>query len=87
MLAPFSLQSFPIGDTRYCLNQRLAVLGILGVIFAGVYDTLVFLAITWSLLRSHFYTGPKSLMKIFLTGEGMGSISRAMLQTGQIYYL
>ncbi|TCD63187.1 hypothetical protein EIP91_005854 [Steccherinum ochraceum] len=90
LIVPFSpgLKVVPIGDSGYCVNDRLSTLAILGVILAGAFDTLVFLAITVSLLRSHaFNGGPRAWMKMFFTGQGMGSLTRVMLQSGQTYYL
>ncbi|TCD60708.1 hypothetical protein EIP91_009645 [Steccherinum ochraceum] len=87
ILAPFQLTSVPLGSTGFCHNNRLGAIGILGVLLSGVYDTLVFLTITTTLLKRHFLTTRESWVKAFFTGDGLGQVTRLMLQTGQTYYL
>ena len=84
-LAPFALKTIAVGPTGYCLNDRLEKEGIIGVIMASVYDTLVFVSITTKLLVS--YSDETSRWRSFFTGQGMGRLSRVMMQTGQLYYL
>lgn len=87
LIAPFALKTMPIGDTGYCVNNRLHSEGISAYIIQAVYDTLVFVAITAKLLRVSRQDDSTPWWKLLVKGEGMGMVSRIMLQTGQIYYL
>jgi len=79
----------PIGPTKYCLNASLAPYLSSAAIIPLVNDTLIFLAITWKLMRNSYqseYTVKDGLRTLFL-GEYLPAFSRAVLQDGQMYYL
>ncbi len=57
-------------------------------LISAVYDALLFLAVTYRLLFYHLYRdGQTSRLKSFFSGEGLGHVSKVLLQTGQSYYL
>ena len=58
------------------------------IIIPLINDTLVFLAITWSLSRNSYepYTF-KSGIKILIFGDHLPLFSKVLLQDGQVYYL
>ena len=57
-------------------------------IIGFIYDTLVFLAITWRLSRNSYdpYT-LQSGIKFFIFGDRLPAFSKAFLRDGQAYYL
>lgn len=89
VLAPLSFSGVSIGNTPYCINTRLKDVGSAGIVMAAVDDTLVFIAITTKLVMNHSsgMMSRRQEWKLFFTGEGMGRITRVVLQTGQLYYL
>ncbi|KAH8103799.1 hypothetical protein BXZ70DRAFT_868481, partial [Cristinia sonorae] len=84
MTAPFSIDGAHMGNTRFCVNTEVKEYGSVGFIVGAVHDTIVFLTITIK-LSTHSAGGSK--VKAFVSGGGMGSVSRALLKTGQLYYL
>ena len=55
-----------------------------------IYDTLVFLAITWRLSRNSYDPGPNTLesgIKFLIFGDYLPVFSKALLRDGQAYYL
>ena len=70
----------------FALPQGRSLLA--GVAVATANDTSIFLAITYRILSGPFFsTSGRSLLNAFLKGEGLGAVSRLLLQTGQLYYL
>ncbi|TCD66101.1 hypothetical protein EIP91_001753 [Steccherinum ochraceum] len=85
LTAPFTLKTTSLFG--FCLDARLtASVGAAGVI-AAAYDTLIFVFITAKLLAVSRMGAETPLWKTFLTGKGLGQISRILLQTGQLYYM
>ena len=83
----FAVKIHPIGPTRYCIIDAAPHLVSLSFIVTAVYDSLVFLAITLKIISDSHVEGWKACIRLFLKGENVGRISRALLQTGQAYYL
>ena len=84
--AGFALDDAPLGGTKYCFDLHMAKFGAAAMVVSAVNDTLVFVFITGKILRDNRspYT---SVWRTFLTGEGMGKMSRLLLQSGQLYYM
>jgi hypothetical protein len=58
------------------------------IILTAVNDTLVFVAISYRMVSLSLVSGPWSVrLKSFFTGYGMHHLSKALLQSGQAYYL
>jgi len=76
-----------IGTTTFCLNTVVKSFSSVGIIVVAVHDTLVFLAISSRLLSWSLGDTWIDKIKSFYHGRGMGIMSRALLQTGQSYYL
>ncbi|CAA7262441.1 unnamed protein product [Cyclocybe aegerita] len=82
-----------IGPTKYCIHAKAETyIGVAGVV-PLVNDTLVFLAISWKLMRNaHINSADPRLrgnvsLRAFLRGDYLPAFSRGLLQDEQIYYL
>lgn len=78
----------PLGTTNYCTNGRMDEYVIASGIIPLVNDTLVFIAITWRLVRG----SRRGLARTngswsFIFGKHLPAFSRSLLQDGQVYYL
>ncbi|KAH8073016.1 hypothetical protein BXZ70DRAFT_861922, partial [Cristinia sonorae] len=87
LTSPFAMPAQHLGPTGYCVSAQVKKFGISGIVAAAVYDTLVFLAITWELSLNAPVESPRDRMKAVVSGAGMGRISKSLLQGGQLYYL
>ena len=58
-----------------------------GFIATAAYDTLMYLAISSRLATFAPTSGWKARLKSFITGDGLGWLSKVLLRSGQIYYL
>jgi hypothetical protein len=58
-----------------------------GYIATAVYDTLMYLAISWRLAWFAPSNGWQSRTKSFFTGGGLSGLSKVLLRSGQVYYL
>ena len=87
MTGPWSSKGTTIGPTSFCiLNTSHKYSGIVFILLA-VFDTVVFLAIAWRVLSIALARAQYSWFEAFTGGKGMGKVSKALLQTGQLYYL
>ncbi|KAH8105157.1 hypothetical protein BXZ70DRAFT_998341 [Cristinia sonorae] len=85
--APFGVDGTHIGTTKYCVNSDVKSFSSAGIVVVAVHDTLVFLAITAKLSTYSMADTWSDRIKSILSGDGLGAVSRALLQTGQLYYL
>jgi hypothetical protein len=58
-----------------------------GYMATSIYDTLAYLSISWQLASFAPADRWYDRLKSFATGEGLGWLSKVLLQSGQIYYL
>jgi hypothetical protein len=58
-----------------------------GYMANAVYDTLLYLSISWQLASFAPADRWQERLKSFFTGEGLGWLSKVLLQSGQMYYL
>lgn len=86
----WTLQGTHIGNTKYCTYVGFQPYGSSSNIAIAVFDTCVFVAISWRLLADAPSDGGKrsSDSGIFgLFGRYLPHFSRALLEDGQKYYL
>lgn len=84
--APFAFEATQLGPTNWCVNTVVKDFSAASFVTVAFFDTLVFFAISIqvSLKRSGDW---RARMKSFFTGKGIGRVSTALLQTGQLYYM
>lgn len=88
MTIPFAAKGTFIPPTQHCINTEVKSYVAAAAITGTIYDTLVFLAISYTLINTNESTGTfKGKTRMFFGGHGMTSISRALFQGGQLYYL
>ena len=85
--APYAFTSAHIGPTNQCIVRSAKEIASAGLIAILLYDTIVFTAISIRLLLDNPGDGWAAKMKMFCRGDKMGYLSKALLQTGQAYYL
>ncbi|THH31273.1 hypothetical protein EUX98_g2912 [Antrodiella citrinella] len=85
--APFGVDGTHIGTTMFCVNSDVQAFSSAGIVVVAVHDTMVFLAITTRLVMYCLADTWFARFKAFFSGKGMGNVSKALLQTGQMYYL
>ncbi|CAL1707959.1 unnamed protein product [Somion occarium] len=84
---PFGFQSGHIGPTQYCLIAGVHKSSSTGFITLAIFDTSVFVGISLRVISYSIEDTWRGRLKMFLRGKSMGNVSRALLQTGQMYYL
>ena len=85
--APFALSGAHIGTTDFCIFSRVKAFGSAGIVAMAVNDTLVCTAITLRIVMSIPASNMRERMNKMMSGEGMGYITKVVLQGGQQYYL
>ena len=77
-----------MGPTNRCINTAVKSFGFAPIVLNAVNDTLVFVAIS---LRIVSYTTIGDSWKVrvrsFFVADGLPRLSKALLQSGQLYYL
>ncbi|KJA13277.1 hypothetical protein HYPSUDRAFT_174115 [Hypholoma sublateritium FD-334 SS-4] len=86
---PLGIQAAHIGPTKYCTIISVKKSAILGHLTPLIYDTLVFVAISWRLCRIACArpSGPQERLKVVLFGRYLPAFTKSILLDGQIYYL
>jgi hypothetical protein len=73
--------------TRRCMEKPPHKYVTVPIVLTAVNDTLVFLAISYRMVSSAMTSSTWSARaRLFFTGEGLHQLSKALLQSGQIYY-
>ncbi|KAF8965461.1 hypothetical protein BDZ97DRAFT_1998710 [Flammula alnicola] len=87
--AIFGVSGLNIGTTKYCINGKLEPYVSAGAIVPMVYDSFVFVAISWRLMQLSTTEDPtlKEGAKVMIFGHNLSAFPKAMLQDGQAYYL
>jgi hypothetical protein len=88
MTVPFAIGGEHIGSTQYCINTRVRSFSSVGVIAPSVNDACVFIAVSWRVLTTVAEEeGFKGRLKSFLGRTRLPTLSKAVLQSGQQYYM
>jgi hypothetical protein len=58
-----------------------------GYIATACYDTLMYLFVSWKLASFSVVNRWQDRLRSFFMGDGLGWLSRVLLQSGQMYYL
>ncbi|KAF9241312.1 hypothetical protein BU15DRAFT_73439 [Melanogaster broomeanus] len=79
-------KAYEIADTKHCINRGVPDYVSAAFIVPGLFDALVFLAVTYKMLVSYRASTPKTWRALWC-GEALPRLSRAILQGGQQYYM
>jgi len=84
---PLSIDGGHIGPTKRCINTVVRSYGSTPIILNAIYDTLVFLTISFRIVSFTFVGETKGAqIKSFFFGDGLPRMSKGLLQGGQLYY-
>jgi hypothetical protein len=91
ILVPFAIRGSArhIGPTKFCIQLDVQAYGpAVATITSSVFDTIVFVSISYRIITGYNYgCGVRALARAFSRGEGLPTIAKALLQSGQQYYL
>ncbi|KAG2004260.1 hypothetical protein CC2G_002832 [Coprinopsis cinerea AmutBmut pab1-1] len=84
----FGVTGVHIGPTNYCLNAKVEDYVAAAALIPLIYDTSVFLAITYRLAASsHLAAHKKGGWWARISGDYLPGVSRGLLKDGQTYYM
>ena len=84
----FAISGAHIGPTAMCIDSGVRSFSSAGIVAHMVYDSLVFLAITYRLLDMATVGDTfQDKMRAFFEGGALPGLSRCLLKSGQVYYL
>ena len=87
IMSPWSIVGSNIGPTSYCIiSSTTKHAGFIFLIFT-LFDTVIFVAVTLHILSMSSLPSRGSWFKTCISGKGLGKLSKALLYTGQLYYL
>ena len=87
LAAPWGFHGVKIGPTSFCIPAGFGKFDGVPFFLITIFDTVVFISISLRVLSLSLANNWRDRMRTFASGRGMGTVSRALLQTGQIYYL
>jgi hypothetical protein len=86
-LIPFSPTAAHVGPTQRCMVIEQKRYGAIPSVINFTLDTLVFFAISFRIIscsiENHSF---RALLRSFFRGDGLFSLSRSLLHSGQLYY-
>ncbi|KAF7335929.1 hypothetical protein MSAN_02306200 [Mycena sanguinolenta] len=87
--APLGVRSAHIGPTMQCITTSVPGNIEVAAIIPLINDTAIFLAITYRILENTVADSPvRGRLSVFFGGAtGLSALSRALLQSGQHFYL
>ena len=86
IVAPWGYKGSNIGPTQYCIPEGTAKYNGVSFVLLTVFDTTVFIAITLRVMSVSMLDTWKLRRIAFVGGRGLGRLTGALLQTGQLYY-
>ena len=88
IVVPFMVSAQRDDTAKKCGSvHKLASTVLMTCAVVAIFDTCVFIAISLEVLMAYPAEGWKARIKVFLNKNQMGHLFRAVLQTGQLYYL
>ena len=89
ILIPLNVVGGTIGPLNYCEDAFVSNTVSIVQLTPLVYDTLVFIAISWRLCRiaSIEPAGPRETFQVMLFGKHLPTFAKSILLDGQLYYL
>ncbi|KAJ6454685.1 hypothetical protein C8R45DRAFT_1056778 [Mycena sanguinolenta] len=86
--APIGIREAHIGPTKQCITTAVPANIEVAAIMPLIYDTAIFLAINYRIL-AHTLVADSSMarLRVFFGGKGTSTLLRALLQSGQHFYL
>jgi hypothetical protein len=84
---PLGARATHIPGTKYCIDLEPPHYVIAGGFTPVVFDTFVFLAISYKIGTSHSTHDARVSWSTLVSGRALPQLSRAILQGGQQYYL
>ncbi|KAF8893058.1 hypothetical protein BD779DRAFT_1468093 [Infundibulicybe gibba] len=88
LLVPFAIDGGHIGTTQYCINTAVKPFASAAIAISSINDALVLVAVSWRIAKS--MTSEETFrgrVNVPLGRRGLPVLSRAVLQSGQQYYL
>ncbi|KAJ6464416.1 hypothetical protein C8R45DRAFT_911009 [Mycena sanguinolenta] len=84
---PIGVRAVHIGPTTQCITAAVPTYVDVAAIIPLINDTAIFLAITYRILM-HTMVANSSMARLrgFVSGTGLSTVSRALLQSGQHFY-
>ena len=84
---PFSFTAQRIYPRGLCAITKVNKLGAIGPITVAIFDTTVFLSISYRMIPPRQSVNIRTRITSFFTGSNIGETSRSLLRTGQLYFL
>lgn len=87
MVVPIGNRAGPLGQTGWCINTDVAHYVLAAVFSRLVFDSCVFLGISYELATTQSIPGEMITWRTIITGRTRSRLVRALLRGGQQYYL
>lgn len=86
-MVPFSFTAAPVQPGGLCVVATVSRLGVIPSLSIAVFDLCVYLSISYRTINFRATPNKWAACKAFFTGENTGTITKALLHTGQLYFL
>ncbi|KAK7685239.1 hypothetical protein QCA50_011602 [Cerrena zonata] len=86
LVVPFSFTAAPVQPGGLCVVATVSRLGVIPSLSIAVFDLCVYLSISYRTINFRATPNKWAACKAFFTGENTGTITKALLHTGQLYF-
>ncbi|KAK7685196.1 hypothetical protein QCA50_011559 [Cerrena zonata] len=83
---PFAFYGARVEPGGLCMVSKVSTIESVGSLSVAAFDVTVFVTITYRILAMERKLGRWAMVRAFFLGSKAGSISRALLRTGQLYF-
>ena len=87
LVVPFSFSSTPVPPKSLCAISTIKKFGFVPSISVALFDFGVYVSISYRTINPRAVHTPWAIFKAFFTGTKTGPITKALLHTGQLYFL
>ena len=87
LVLPFSFAAAPLGPSGPCALSSVTELAFIPILVIDVFDTVVFVAISYRAINFYTMRTHWQRFKAFFTGTEASPVYKALLRTGQLYFV
>lgn len=87
LVLPFSFTAETSELDGLCIISSLSRLGSIPSLTVGVFDLTIFISISYRIMTQDTTISVRKRFVAFITGTNIGPVSKALVRTGQLYFL
>lgn len=87
LVFPFSIQVSPGGPGGLCIVTHTSRLQLFPSLMIGMFDCAIYISVSYRMIDPYARQDIWSACKAFFSGKNASPVAKALLRTGQLYFL